>query len=111
MLAPSEPIDFESALSNLLHKYNSLPENERPSKIQKVLSNNNNIVSREDLTELNDLFLSEGLQQSIGREVEEGKEREMDGSSSTQRDCLCPSCPHKMELERIELFYKDVFHL
>jgi hypothetical protein len=26
-------------------------------------------------------------------------------------ECACPSCPHRAELERIEVFYRDVFHL
>jgi len=99
-----EPVDFGTAVSNLLHKYSALPEEERPKKIQKLLANAN--VSRDNLTELNDLFLAEGMQQAVGKEADgEG------GQSEADRQCTCPACPHKMELERIELFYKDVFHL
>jgi len=96
------PVDFESALGNLLQKYTSLPEQERPKKIQKLLHRAN--ISRENLSEMNDLFQAEGMQQAIGREVDRAEHTE-------GKQCLCPSCPHKMELERIELFYKDVFHL
>jgi len=99
-----QPVEFQEALSNLLQKYNSLSEEERPKKVQKLLHSAN--ISRENLSEMNDLFLAEGMQEAIGREVGDTER----GHGACQQ-CLCPSCPHKMELERIELFYKDVFHL
>lgn len=94
-------MDFEAAVSNLLQKYNALPESERPKKLQKLLQHTN--AARENLSEMNDLFLAEGMQEAIGSDVEHPH----NGTSQ----CLCPACPHKLELERIELFYKDVFHL
>jgi len=33
------------------------------------------------------------------------------GNLSVSGECTCSACPHKAELERIEGFYRDVFHL
>jgi len=99
-----EMIDFPDAIANLLRKYNALEASpERSSKIQKIMAHSG--VSRTDLVEMNDLFMSEGLQREIGSEGLNGTPMIISG------ECSCPNCPHKAELERIELFYKDVFHL
>jgi len=105
-----------------LRQYNTLEKADRPNKIRKVMMATN--VSRGDLIELNDLFVSEGLQREIGTEVEGQTLSSMslvEGITSRSTgiplnvhgsgDCQCVSCPYKVELERIELFYKDVFHL
>lgn len=107
--APASAVDpameFEEALDTLLQKYSAVPDSEREAKIQKVLLQSP--LSRENLVELYDLFVSEGLQPPPGTDMMEGE-----GSGvPVSGECACPSCPHRAELERIEVFYRDVFHL
>jgi len=95
-------MDFEEALENLLQKFTAAARTERETKIQRVLQSSP--LSRENLVELYDLFISEGLQPPSINGVE-------GGNLSVSGECTCSACPHKAELERIEGFYRDVFHL
>src|SRR5690606_9429130 len=99
-----EMIDFPEAVANLLRKYNALDAAERPAKIQRLIAQQ--AVPRTDLVEMNDLFMSEGLQREIGSTTTASS-----GPPLVNTECTCANCPHKAELERIELFYKEMFNL
>jgi len=96
-------LGFEEAVEKVLREYGAIVESERPKKIRKVLQSVEG--QQETLSELNDMFVSEGLNQNIGTEVS------VDSVPRHNSRCSCSSCPYKVELDRIELFYKDVFHL
>ncbi|KAL6042762.1 Hydrocephalus-inducing protein [Balamuthia mandrillaris] len=132
--------DFESALTNLLHKYNALPDTEKSEQIQQLkhLLQFTQANVRENLFELNDLLQAEEEEASapsaaasgfsfvdmmtmVSGNDEEGEGDEHsrgrgDGEETSQggehgEDCGCEMCPYKVELQRIETFYKDVFQL
>eukprot|EP01090_Pellita_catalonica_P009237 TRINITY_DN20297_c0_g1_i1.p1 TRINITY_DN20297_c0_g1~~TRINITY_DN20297_c0_g1_i1.p1 ORF type:complete len:412 (-),score=58.50 TRINITY_DN20297_c0_g1_i1:53-1267(-) len=107
-------VDFEDAVTNLLRLYNKMKnDSDGSEKIKAAVQSAH--IDRGELVELNDLFLSEGLQRQIGTEVEHSDRSMNLDSMNTQfplhSSCQCASCPHKVELERIEAFYKEVFHL
>jgi len=106
-LAPKEPStdtvnDFESAFATFISSYNSLSHEEKPEKIRKIIRTSST-RDTERLSEMIDLFTSEGLQQDIGSEVRP--------PPFSTYSCSCASCPHKQELVRIDDFYKDFFYL
>jgi len=101
--APKEPStdtinDFESAFATFISSYNALSNEEKPEKIRKIIRTSST-RDTERLSEMIDLFTSEGLQQDIGSEVRP--------HSFSTYSCSCASCPHKQELVRIDDFYKD----
>jgi len=103
--APKEPEssdpahEFDNAFATFITAYNSLSQEEKPEKIRKIIRTSST-RDTERLSEMIDLFTSEGLQQDIGSEVRAP-------FSSSHRSCTCQSCPHKQELVRIDDFYKD----
>eukprot|EP01088_Endostelium_zonatum_P014201 TRINITY_DN3010_c1_g2_i1.p1 TRINITY_DN3010_c1_g2~~TRINITY_DN3010_c1_g2_i1.p1 ORF type:complete len:439 (-),score=106.91 TRINITY_DN3010_c1_g2_i1:52-1266(-) len=113
-----EAIDPEEAFQNLMKMIGGLDKNERPTKLRKILSTANigDMITRSELVELNDMFMTEGMQRDIGENLMMG---DMSGGingglnilGSISMDCQCSRCPFKAELERIEMFYKDVFHM
>jgi len=98
-------LDFEEAFGNLMRAYNSMSPEERPETIRKVIRNSST-RDTERLSELLDLFWTEGLQRepSFG-----GKQNTRDRLAVMGREegCTCTDCPHKVELERIDEFYKE----
>jgi len=101
--APKEPSpdsvhDFESSFAAFIASYNALSQEEKPEKIRKIIRTSST-RDTERLSEMIDLFTSEGLQQDIGSEVRP--------PSFSTHSCSCASCPHKQELVRIDDFYKD----
>jgi len=93
------PEDFEGAFSAFLNEFNSLPSEEKPAKIRKLLRTT---PSRDvdQLTELLDMFWAEGLQKQIRRESQQTGVQGL-------KNCDVSECPHKKELERIDEFYKE----
>jgi len=98
-------LDFDEAFANLMRSYSAMPAEERPETIRKVIRNSS-IRDTERLSELLDLFWTEGLQRepSFG-----GKQNTRDRLAVMGREegCSCTDCPHKQELERIDEFYKE----
>jgi hypothetical protein len=98
-------LDFEEAFANLMSSYSAMPAEERPETIRKVIRNSST-RDTERLSELLDLFWTEGLQRepSFG-----GKQNTRDRLAVMGREegCSCTDCPHKQELERIDEFYKE----
>lgn len=78
---------------------------EKPETIRKLIRNSST-RDTERLSELLDLFWTEGLQKepSYGSRP---KERPAVIGGSKDAGCNCPDCPHRQELERIDEFYKE----
>jgi hypothetical protein len=87
--------EFEIAFRRFFEVYNSLPLDEKPVKIRKLIRNSST-RDTERISEFLDLFLSEGLQRTL-------KSDSFPGLSG----CKCVCCPYQKELERIDEFYKD----
>jgi len=93
------PEDFEGFFGTFLNAFNSLPVEEKPAKIRKLIRST---PSRDldQLTELLDIFWAEGLQKQIRRESQPNGVQGL-------KNCDVTECPHKKELERIDQFYKE----
>jgi len=89
----AKPLSLEQVFSNMISAYNSLKHEERAEGIRRLVRTSAP-QDRERLSELLDLFWEEGLQKDVSR-------------SSTGVGCACGTCPHKAELERIDLFYRE----
>jgi len=97
-------IDFEESFSNLVKSYNAMKPSEKPEIIRKLIRNSS-ARDTERLSELLDLFWTEGLQKEFG-----SRSSARDRSAHLIKDvdsCNCVECPHKAELERIDEFYKE----
>jgi len=95
--------EFEEAFANLIRSYNQMTPEEKPETIRKLIRNSST-RDTERLSELLDLFWTEGLQKELG-----GRSRRDQMSTSMLKDdrCNCSDCPHKVELERIDEFYRE----
>lgn len=97
---------FEEAFLNLIRAYNLMSTEEKPEIIRKLIRN---LPPREveRLSELLDLFWTEGLQKELGS-GRSGHDVSFSSSFNTSVDgCSCNECPHKLELEKIDEFYKE----
>jgi len=103
--------EFEQAFANLIKAFNSMKPEEKPEIIRKLIRNSST-RDTERLSELLDLFWTEGLQREpsfVGKT--NARERLAANSSMSMKEdgmgCSCGDCPHKQELERIDEFYKE----
>ena len=107
------PLDFELAFRDLLDSFEALPPEQRFEQLRRFLENSG--TSLDSLSELHDLFSSEGLERPIGSQVPRVGPADEEAGTTFSADgeltCECQDCPHKLELERIEEFYKEVFSL
>jgi len=89
---------LESCFQDLLTAYENLKPDQRPKKIRSALQQER--MSSEVVSEIVDLFVSEGLQKPIGNQV---------GSSPSDfhpfEECNCSGCPHKEQYQRVSNFY------
>ena len=98
------PLDFEDAFRDLMDAFNMLKNDKKIERMKDFLISSG--TSNDYLSELHDLFSSEGLEKEIGRVFHSTPHH-----SDEYSECLCENCPHKIELERIEEFYKEIFSL
>jgi len=103
--------DFEESFGELIKAYNQMSAEERPETIRKLIRNSST-RDTERLSELLDLFWTEGLQKepSFGSRSAPRDRPTISSTSSSTKDaegCNCVECPHKLELERIDEFYKE----
>lgn len=96
-----EAADFENAFRNFFEVYNSLPQEDKPVKIRKLVRNSTT-KDTERIAEFLDLFMTEGLQRSLKSDFLSGS-----GLMNLTSGCKCVTCPYQKELERIDEFYKD----
>jgi len=97
--------EFEEAFTNLIKSYNSMKPEEKPETVRKLIRNSST-RDTERLSELLDLFWSEGLQKELGNRP--NRDRVLHSTVVKDVDgCSCTECPHKLELERIDEFYKE----
>lgn len=88
--SPPENEEFETAFGTFLSAFKKLPSEERPSKIRKVMKT---MVEKEEFSEFMGL-----AQRDLGR----------DCSSKLCSDKMCTDeCPHKKQLERLDVLYND----
>ena len=92
--------DFEEAFIQLIRSFTTMKPEERPEMIRKIIRTSST-RDTERLSELLDLLWTEGLQKDYGR-----RDRIVHNSNQ-EEGCTCLDCPHKSELERIDLFYKE----
>jgi hypothetical protein len=79
---------------------------EKPEVIRKLVRNSSTRET-ERLSELLDLFWTEGLQKELGPSRNSLRNVVDHQSNVGEEGCHCPECPHKQELERIDEFYKE----
>lgn len=91
-----QPVEFEVAFSQFLASYHSLPSEERAEKVRRLVRGSSS-RDTEKLSELIDLFTTEGLNQPPP-----GSDLTAGGAS-----CQCAACPHRAELAKIDDFYKE----
>jgi len=105
-----ETVDFESAFSSMLKSYNLMTQEEKPETIRKMVRNTSSRET-ERLSELLDLFWTEGLlkERSYGSNTNTNPNSSIHIGNSGE-GCTCAECPHKVELERIDDFYKEFLH-
>eukprot|EP01102_Stenamoeba_stenopodia_P014145 TRINITY_DN4669_c0_g2_i1.p1 TRINITY_DN4669_c0_g2~~TRINITY_DN4669_c0_g2_i1.p1 ORF type:complete len:443 (+),score=97.57 TRINITY_DN4669_c0_g2_i1:164-1492(+) len=96
-------LDFEAVFYQLMEAYENLKPEERIEKMRLAIIGTG--LPSEYFSELLDLFSAEGLQKEIGSEATH------ESLFNTMEECDCPACPHKLELKRIEDFYKEVFSM
>jgi len=104
--------EFEEAFSNLIKAFNTMKPEEKPEVIRKIIRNSST-RDTERLSEMLDLFWTEGLQREpsfVGKS--NARERMTTNAlNPVNQDggmgCCCTDCPHKQELERIDEFYKE----
>jgi len=95
-----KPHDFETAFLKFVEAYNKLGQDEKPEKIRRVMRSTNSATT-EKITEMLDLFAAEGM------ENPQKKQRIQHYDSEGNKTCNCEDCPHKKELEKIDLFYNE----
>eukprot|EP01103_Thecamoeba_quadrilineata_P008636 TRINITY_DN18374_c0_g1_i1.p1 TRINITY_DN18374_c0_g1~~TRINITY_DN18374_c0_g1_i1.p1 ORF type:complete len:333 (-),score=62.92 TRINITY_DN18374_c0_g1_i1:162-1160(-) len=88
--------DFEKEFANLMTSYAHICEEDRASKIRKVIFHLTRPDS-EQLKEILDLLWTEGLQRELRR----------DSRAGAMRHCSPLDCSYKKELDKIEEFYKE----
>jgi len=103
-----DALDFEHAFVGMLKSYTGMTQEEKPETIRKIIRNSSSRET-ERLSELLDLFWTEGLlkERSFGRNVNANSNVIVSGNSMENEGCSCSDCPHKVELERIDDFYKE----
>jgi len=117
-LDDDRPLDFETAFRDLMDAFDALAPEKRGDYMRNFIRNNN--TSPDELSELHDMFSSEGLGRSIGMEISSGGMPSavpspfpgMPNMSRTPMaldECRCENCPHRNELNQLELFYKELF--
>jgi len=114
-----QPDDFEHAFSTFMASFNALPNEDRPTKIRKLIRTTS---AREvdQLTEMIDMFFAEGLQKQLPAPPQQGLDNAFDTRNNHDHSTHVNSfgncfgniacqdeCPHKRELARIDEFYKD----
>lgn len=91
----AQTVEFEVAFSQFLASYHSLPSEERAEKVRRLVRGGSS-RDTEKLSELIDLFTTEGLNQPPpGADLSAGS------------SCQCAACPHRAELAKIDDFYKE----
>jgi len=96
----NKPHDFETAFLKFVEAYNKLEQDEKPEKIRRMMRSTNSATT-EKITEMLDLFAAEGM------ENPQKKQRIQHYDSEGNKTCNCEDCPHKKELEKIDLFYNE----
>jgi len=101
----SDTPDFEDSFLNLIRSYQGMKQEEKPETIRRVIRNSST-RDTERLSELLDLFWTEGLLKERSFTRQPGASAQA-VSHTNGEGCQCPDCPHKVELERIDEFYKE----
>jgi hypothetical protein len=101
------PVCFEEAFIDLVKAYNNMKSEEKPETIRRLIRNSSS-RDTERLSELLDLFWTDGLhnEPSLRSNNFNGRARDRFPSNNDE-GCTCSDCPHKVELERLDEFYKE----
>jgi len=102
-------VEFEDSFTNLVKAYNFMKPEEKSETIRKIIRNSST-RDTERLSELLDLFWTEGLQKEFGGVHSNARDRVLQPTAMMGKEsdtCSCADCPHKLELERIDEFYKE----
>lgn len=105
--------ELAEALVQFFSAYEQLEAEDRPTKIRRVMRS----CTTRETEELSELFRDLTYARAAG-EREKEKEKEEEKKKSKEGDdqyaypasvegCNCLDCPHKLELEKIDEFYKD----
>jgi len=94
--------ELAEALVQFFVAYEQLEAEERPTKIRRVMRS---CTSREN-EELSELF-RDLTSARVCDSREEKEEKKKDAYPASTEGCNCLDCPHKLELEKIDEFYRD----
>jgi len=95
---------------NLIRSYQGMKQEEKPETIRRVIRNSST-RDTERLSELLDLFWTEGLLKERSFTRQPGTSVQTHDHTNNGEACQCPDCPHKVELERIdEILQRIPFH-
>jgi len=99
---PLQPanVSFEDAFNNLIKTFQGLEGAEKTETVKQLLAES----SIPKISEMLDLFWSEGLQKEPPAEYTAGSDYDLYGRLN---GCSCVNCPHKSELERINAYYTE----
>jgi hypothetical protein len=103
--APKDTMDFEAAFDNFLSAFKNIPSEERPNKIRRVMKT---MVEKEEFCEFVGL-----AQQDLARGTcnEEGLFNlglpDCSSKFCSEKSCNADYCPHKKQLERLDVLYND----
>jgi len=90
------------AIGQFFSSYEQLDSQDRPTKIRRVMRSWSTREA-EQLSELFDVLISSGFDDDL----DEKEEKKKDDYPAAPEGCNCLACPHKLELEKIDEFYKD----
>jgi len=86
-----DDMDFETAFANFLRAYNKIPQEDRVTKVRRVIKSNEDSI--ENISDFVAIY-------SNNHPVN-------DGQSCNDKTCKCHECPHRKELSRFDDFYHD----
>jgi len=102
--------EFDEVFANLLKVYNNMKPEDKAEGVRKLIRNSST-RDTERISELLDLMWTEGLQKEPPVSSRESPTHTCSSGNCSCNpkgdNCTCGDCPHKLELERIEEFYKE----
>ena len=109
-----EAIPIRHAFQNLLSTYAMLSPADRQAKLRSILQIFGTSAYMDRITEMIDLFSVEGAEHGLQREIgttflPQTHNLTLSPGGLVNGQCICPTCPARIQLQQVEDFYKDMF--
>lgn len=105
-LVEKQVSDFDEALLTLVKSYNAIQSQEKKESVSRMLRESSE-KDTERLSELIEIFWTEGLHKESPFSKRPKLHPSTNVPSTNEEGCGCVECPHKLELERIDEFYRE----